>query len=513
MGRGNRALKNSSISLLSQISSLFITLITRKFFLVYLGVELLGLSSTFTSILSTLSLTELGFETAVIYHLYKPLADRDFGRVGSIIAVFRKVYQFVAIFLAIASVIFLFFLDSVINGIEITKYVYLFFLLQAANSVVSYLLAYKRTLIYADQKEYIIQICDLACNVVFSILRIVSIVWIRSFTVYLILQIGQTVASNLIIHLKCRQIYPGLDVGHFDKTVFFEIFNNVKHVIGSKIAFFINNSTDNLVISVFIGTVQVGFFTNYTTVTLALKKVVTSFFRPLAPFIGELLVDKTISYKKREQILLLYSHVGFIISLGVLVPTAVLLNDFIGGVYGMDFVLGKNIVLLMVFDLYINFVHRVCCDYINGGGLFKYDKYIEFIGAAINIAISVILANRFEIIGVLIGTVLSGLFFWIGRSAVVYKCCIYASLKQYVIYWLKNAIYILVFTVAFVCCNIIYSKLPSNMVFVFKFILGGCLCELITFAVYALFLGGTNENKILMDKARSFILRDMGNKM
>ena len=41
------------------------------------GIEYLGLSGLFTSVLSTLSLMELGFGTAVVYSMYKPVAEGD----------------------------------------------------------------------------------------------------------------------------------------------------------------------------------------------------------------------------------------------------------------------------------------------------------------------------------------------------------------------------------------------------------------------------------------------------
>lgn len=505
MKRSEKALKNSSISFLSQISSLLITLVTRRFFLKYLGVGLLGLSSTFVSVLNTLSLAELGFETAIVFNLFQPLSDRNYKKISSIISVFKVVYQFVAGFIIVASLVCLPFLKKILNGIEITPVVYAYFLLQTANSVASYVLAYKRTLIYADQREYLCQIIDLICNIVFSILRIISIIEFRSFSIYLFLQIIQTIISNILIHVKCKELYPEITYSGFDKEVFKEIFNNVKHVIGSKIAFFINNSTDNLVVSTFIGTVQVGYFTNYTTITSSIKRVVISLFRPVSPIIGNLLIDNEVDSKRRESALLLYTHVGYVLALVVLIPTAILLNDFIGFVYGKQFILKNIVVLLIVIDLYINFVHRACCDYINGGGLFKYDKYIEFICAFINIAVSVFLAKVCGIVGVLIGTVFSGIFFWVGRSFVVYKYCINANKRGYLKFWLKNIYGVIVFFITYIICKYTYVKFVVNNAFIVKFVFGGVLCELIIIFIYLLSYASSAERKELFSMLKSVL--------
>ena len=42
-----------------------------------LGAEYLGLNSLFSSILQVLMLSELGFSSALVYHMYQPIADND----------------------------------------------------------------------------------------------------------------------------------------------------------------------------------------------------------------------------------------------------------------------------------------------------------------------------------------------------------------------------------------------------------------------------------------------------
>ena len=46
--------------------------------MIYLmGVEYLGLNSLFTSILQVLNLAELGVGSAMVYSMYKPIAEND----------------------------------------------------------------------------------------------------------------------------------------------------------------------------------------------------------------------------------------------------------------------------------------------------------------------------------------------------------------------------------------------------------------------------------------------------
>ena len=84
-------LKNCSTGLVSQVMTLIFQFLTRSLFIRYIGIELLGVYSTFTSVLSTLSLAELGFQTAIVFSLYKPLAQRDEQQINDIVNVFRFV--------------------------------------------------------------------------------------------------------------------------------------------------------------------------------------------------------------------------------------------------------------------------------------------------------------------------------------------------------------------------------------------------------------------------------------
>ena len=56
MNRTQKTMRNSAVSLFGQMLTILLSFISRKVFIQYLGVELLGLNSTFSSILSTLSL-------------------------------------------------------------------------------------------------------------------------------------------------------------------------------------------------------------------------------------------------------------------------------------------------------------------------------------------------------------------------------------------------------------------------------------------------------------------------
>lgn len=92
------------------------------------------------------------------------------------------------------------------------SYNYLVFIyyLQVISSASTYLLAYKRNLLYADQKQYITTLVDTSVNVLCSVIRIFIIVATHSYVLNVFWLIIQNVSSNLIIGIWCNKNYPYL---------------------------------------------------------------------------------------------------------------------------------------------------------------------------------------------------------------------------------------------------------------------------------------------------------------
>lgn len=91
-------IKNNILSGLARILvSVLLPFILRTVIIRVLGAEYLGLNSLFTSILSVLSLAELGFSNAIIYSMYKPLASNNEDAVCSLMLYYKKVYRNIGI--------------------------------------------------------------------------------------------------------------------------------------------------------------------------------------------------------------------------------------------------------------------------------------------------------------------------------------------------------------------------------------------------------------------------------
>ena len=143
-------------------------------------------------------------------------------------------------------------------------------------------------------------------------------------------------------------------------------------------------------------------------------------------------------------------------------------------------------------DTAIHFVHSVNVDFINAAGLFREDRDNEIIAAILNITLSILGAKTIGLAGVLLGTVVSQMWFWFGRSYVVFKLCLQADKEDYLKYWLKNIVDGIALTVSIVFCAYLNSRLPIANGYL-KFVCSGILCEAVSVALFGVFHFGDPE--------------------
>lgn len=505
MSNLKNVLKNGIFSLTYQIITIILSLITRNCFLKYVGIELLGINSTFSSILSTLSLAELGFETAITFHLYKPIEQNNRELINKIINIYKKVYHNIAFIIIITSFLILPFLHNFLKGIEVTSYIYFVFILQALNTSFSYFLSYKRTLLFADKKDYVCKSVDIVANVLFSILKIITLAIYKKYELYLIVTILQTIVSNIIIHIICRKLYPYLHNEKIEKRLLKNIFKDVKNVFAAKISNYIYSSTDNIIISSMIGSSFVGLVVNYTTITIQLKMLITLIMNPVIPIIGRSLVNiNNDCYKKIEQFNFI-TFFRFCMILSLVVPAYILLEDFIIMWIGKEYVLPKVILILLIYDLYISIIYAPCFDYLNAAGLFKQEKYVMIIASIMNIISSILLTYIIGFPGVFVGTIITQIFLWISRSCILFLQYFKENtmLKKY---WKKQIYYFLVFVLTIILCTFIKDLIIIENV-ILDFIISGICCEMLIVIIFVISLWRFEESKHLFTLIKRLIVK------
>ena len=108
--------RNMFFGIVYRICLTILPFINRTVLINVLGAEYLGLNSLFSSILNILNLAELGFGSAVVYSMYKPIADNDHSLICALLNFYKKIYRMIGIAIFIVGCIALVFIDKIIAG-------------------------------------------------------------------------------------------------------------------------------------------------------------------------------------------------------------------------------------------------------------------------------------------------------------------------------------------------------------------------------------------------------------
>lgn len=441
--RIKKSSKNIKYSFLVQTIVYILSFVMRKVFVLFLSVEYLGVNGLFNNIISMLSLAELGIGTAMNYFLYKPIAEKNEEQVAKYLDFYRKAYTIVGAFVivtGISSVPFLKYLVKDTSAIDNVKLIYILYIL---NSGISYFFSYKKAIVIADQKGYIESIYYLLSVLTYTSLQIVVLIFTHNFIIYLLVQIITTIVYNYLISKKVDKLYPFL-LKNKDKSLSNEekkdLFNYIGAMVSHKVGSVIVNGTDNILIANFVSLVSVGFYSNYSLVISAVKKVLSQIYNVLVASIGNLSATSDIKHKK-----LVFDRCFFInnwISCFCTVSLYSLLQIFISNFFGPKYLLDDNVVIVIVFNFYLISMRNPVQTFKNAAGQFWNDRYRPIAEALINLIVSIILVKQYGLSGIFIGTAISFLLtvFWI-EPVILYKHSFKMSSAEYFYKYMINTVY------------------------------------------------------------------------
>ena len=405
-GRLQNSIKNLASGFLSRFLIIILGMVVRTIFIKTLGNEYLSVNGLYSNILNMLSLAELGFGTAMVFSMYKPLAENDQDKLASLLDLYKKVYRvigFVILGLGLCIIPFMGFIIKDPPNIEHLTFYYVLFLV---NTVLSYwFFAYKRSILVADQREYICTNYHNVCNVLKSFVQIVVLLIVHDFTLYLIIQLGFTVAENIVIARYTDKIYPAFSqqqIVPLPKNDLNEIWKNVKALMFSRLGHVILNSTDNIIISAFVGITWVGLLSNYTLIIDSVTGVLCAITSALSASLGNYFVEKS-----KEESYLLFKRVEFLNSwlYGFsAICLLVLLNPFVTLWLGSEYTLSKCIVTALTLNFFVQGYMNTLWTFRSTLGLFTQGWIRPLIVSAVNIIASILLGIKFGTFGVLFAT-------------------------------------------------------------------------------------------------------------
>ena len=467
--RTDKALKNSFMEIGANVVLIVFAFVIKRIINNVLGAEYLGVSGLFSSLISGLCIVELGFGNAIIYNMYRPVADNNIPRIKVILNFYKKVYRIIAMGIFAIGLVILPFVEHFVGETTVDLNLKLIFLLYIIDVVATYLVAYKRSMLYVNQMTYITTFIHMSAMIVTYLLQIVALILTHSFYVYLIISVVFRIVENAVINIIVNKKYPYVlekTQEKLDAETVGDIKQKVKGLVFHNMSSFLVSGTDNIIISVVPGlcVIMVGIYSAYSLITSKIIQIINSIFNSLTSSVGNLLAEKDNKddriYKTFKNIFLINSWIYIFVAASFYYISF----PFIEIWMGKSFVLDKLTVFVIALNLFVNGFRAPFTCFKNAAGIFYEDRFVPIIESFVNLVVSIIFALMWGLKGVLLGTIISKMVLYVYTyPKFIYKSILGKNAGKYV----KDiAIKLLQFTIVFVFTGIAArSYCPANVIF------------------------------------------------
>lgn len=442
---------NMVVAMICQIVNLLANFAARTVFIRMLGADYLGVNGLFTNVLTILSFAELGIGHAIVFSMYKPLAVGDRDKLASLMGLYKKAYRIIGSVVAVVGVSITPFLHYVIkNTPDVQENISLLYLLFLLNTVSSYFFVYKKSIIIADQKNYIVLSVTEGVHIAQIVVQILFLLITHNYIIYLIIQIFCTILGNIISSVIADRMYPFLKekAMPLPKEESKSIFRNVKALAAYKFGSVILNGTDNILVSALVGVTEVGLISNYVLVTTAVNTILGKITEAFTASVGNLnaIGKAERQYDVFQKMFFISAWIYGYASIGLFT----VFNSFIDAWIGKGYQLGMLVVGAIVAEFFVKGVHNVAYTYRTTQGYFLQGKYSAFVAAAINLILSVLLCKWIGLAGIFIATPIARIFsIGIVDPVLIYKNTFH---KNPILYYINYAKFTaLLITIGLLC--------------------------------------------------------------
>lgn len=508
--RTRNASRNIVFGIMLKIYQIFIPFLMRTAMIYLMGIQYLGLNSLFTSILSVLNLAELGVGSAMVYSMYKPIAEDNHDSICALMKLYRTYYRIIGAVIACVGIAVTPFIPKLINGtIPDNINIYGLYLLNLGATVLSYwLFAYKNSILQAYQRNDVRSKVTLVTNTVQYGFQIWVLWEFYNYYYYVIVMLATQALTNIITAICANMLYPQYSPkGHLPDAEVKQINQRIRDLFTAKIGSVVVNSADTIVISSFLGLAVLAVYQNYYYILTAIIGFVSVVFTSVMAGIGN-----SIIVESKEKNFIDLKRFTFIISWVAGVCTCCLLvlyQPFMEIWVGKDLMLDFYAVVCLCVYYFIYEINQLLNTYKDAAGIWHEDRFRPLITAGVNLGLNIIMVQFCGIYGVLLSTVISTIF--VGMPWLLHNIFTMLfdrkNLKEYL-----QKLLLYIFSVGVTCTIVYVACIPINIGKWPSLILKTMICLVAPNAIFVLLFHNQDEfieslkllNKLLNGKI-SFI--------
>lgn len=473
--RTGNSIKNSGATIFGRIATLIMEFILRTVLIKTLGIEYGGISTLFTDILQVLSLMELGLGSAIIFALYKPLAENDHKKINALMHFYKNAYNIIAAGVFILGFCCVPFLNSIVRDVpDIKEDIRLIFMLYVAASSCSYLVVYKETLIRASQQSRIAVRIEMIVQITFMALESIALFIFHEYMIYLVLRIVTYLVRNLLISREVKIRFPEVNFGsseRLDQRSRQRLMKDIGAMALYKISGVVLNGTDSIIISAFLGTSIVGIMGHFRMLSNFVTNLTNKVWVAVLPSVGNMAaIDDD---NKQYRVFTRINLASFLFSGFCSVTMFNLMNPLVTVWLGPQYTVSTATSFAIAFNMYLFLTILPFQTFRDANGLFVQGKYRPVFMSIINVGLSLALVKPCGLFGVLFATPISRLVTqsWFDPY-VVYKHVFKKSPKPYYKEFLMHSM-LAVISGAIIWFALEQMHIGSGLL---RLIVGGVMC-------------------------------------
>lgn len=464
--RTRNAKQNIIFGTIYKIYQIVVPFAMRTLMIYQMGMEYAGLNNLFTSIFQILNLAELGIGAALTCSMYRPIAEDNDKKICALLKLYKKCFSFIGWIVFVFGLCCVPFLKYLVSGsIPDDLNLTVLYLMYLINTVLSYwLFSYKKSLLYAHQRNDIVSKVMLFTSTVQYILQIYVLVYLKNYYLYLLASIIGQIMQNLLCSFLVDRMYskykPG---GDLDKQELDDIKKRVQGLITNKIGGTILRSGDSIVISAFLGLSILAIYQNYYFILTAIIGVFSIVFESCVAGVGNSLVVENQDKNFKD-----FKTVTYIIGWAICISCAcfvALFQPFMILWVGKEYLLEFSLVSCLVIYFFLYEIDQLIGMYKDAAGIWYTDRYRPLISAITNLIMNIFLVQIIGLYGVLLSTIIVLLLIdlpWLIYN--VFKTLFAGQrAKEYILLLIKTGIYSIIscIFIHFICNRFLGNGIAS----------------------------------------------------
>ena len=443
--RAENSIRNVFAGAVGQVLNMALSFVVRTVFIHTLTETYLGINGLLTSVLSMLNLANLGIDGAIIFAMYKPVAEKDTEKTKSLLRFYRNAYRIIGWVILIVGFGLTPLLPYLAKGstdLVDLRIIYWLFLLQTVMSY--WFFAYLTSIVHADQRRYIITQIDYVTSTVQAVAHI-ALLWLlkktpaMSFYVYTALGVVVSLLRNLLIRYRVCKLYPWVrdtQVRPLPPGEKAGIYKNVVGMFTNNVCRVLNDGIDSTIISAFLGLAVTGVYSNYLVIKSYVLQLIKTILDPLVAGVGNLCAVESV--EKKESFFYSLQFFCFWLYGFCAICFWTLFNSFIAGVWlrNTKWLLSGFDVLLLTVNFLIEGLAKSVIIYRDANGLYWQTKFRYVFSSVFNALFSIVLVGPLGlgVTGALLGTTASVVIMISYDPVLVYREVFKKSAWRY--YWM-----------------------------------------------------------------------------